>query len=369
MLAQPATAGGNAGLAEAEPAPAWAGFRPLRVTAVAEESSTIASVRLAAPSGAPVAAALPGQFLTVRLQPGLVRSYSLSGGPGDAEYRISVKREPHGQASGYLHTHVKPGDVLEVAAPRGTFVLRPGTAPVLLVSGGVGATPVLAMLHQLAAEKSGRQVWWVQAARNGAELPFAAEVRGLLAELPAARSYVAFSRPGTGDVAGRDYDGAGRLSATVLGGLGLPGGAEAYLCGPSSFLNDVSAALVEIGVPAERIHTEIFGSRPGLTPGIGATTGRAPHVPEGEPGDGPAVSFVRSDLTVPWPESAGSLLELAEACDVPVRWSCRVGVCHTCETGLLSGDVRYTTEPVDPPAEGNVLICSSRPRSPVVLDL
>jgi ferredoxin-NADP reductase/MOSC domain-containing protein YiiM len=369
MLAQPETATGNAGLTEAEPAPAWAGFRPLRVTAVEAESSTIASVRLADPGGPPVAAALPGQFLTVRLKPGLVRSYSLSGGPGDAEYRISVKREPHGQASGYLHTHVRPGDVIDVAAPRGTFVLRAGAAPVLLISGGVGATPVLAMLHALAAERSGREVWWVQAARNGAERPFATEVSALLADLPAAHSYVVFSRPGVEDRLGHDYDGAGRLSATVLGGLGLPDGAEAYLCGPSAFLADVSAALAEIGVPAGRMHTEIFGARPGLTPGISAPASRAPHPPAGEPGDGPAVSFVRSDLSVPWPDSAGSLLELAEACDVPVRWSCRVGVCHNCETGLLSGEVEYTTEPVDPPADGNVLICSSRPRSPVVLDL
>jgi len=360
---------------------------------VDEESSTIASVRLADPGGTPVAPPLPGQFLTVRLKPGLVRSYSLSGGPGEAGYRISVKREPHGLASGYLHTHVRPGDVLEVAAPRGTFVLRPGTGPVLLISGGVGATPVLAMLHALAEEQAlaeehalaeeqalaeehvlaeemaGREVWWVQAARNGAERPFAAEVGRLLAGLPNAHSYVAFSRPDAGDRRGRDYDGAGRLSAAVLGGLGLPGGVEAYLCGPSSFLGDLSAALVEIGVPAGRIHQEIFGARPGLTPGIGARPGREPHPPAGEPGTGPAVSFVRSDLTVPWSDSAGSLLELAEACDVPVRWSCRVGVCHTCETALLSGDVGYTTEPVDPPAEGNVLICSSRPDGDIVLDL
>ncbi|WP_030435924.1 MOSC and FAD-binding oxidoreductase domain-containing protein [Actinoplanes subtropicus] len=366
MLAQPATAGGNAGLVEAEPAPAWAGFRPLRVTAVDAESSTIASVRLADPAGGAVPPALPGQFLTVRLKPGLVRSYSLSGEPGATEYRISVKREPHGQASGYLHTHVRPGDLLDVAAPRGTFVLRPGPGPVLLISGGVGATPVLAMLHALAAEKPGREVWWVQAARDAAERPFASEVRGLLAALPNAHSYVALSRPAPGD---RDYDGAGRLTATVLGGLGLPGGVEAYLCGPSSFLGDVSSALVAVGVPAGRIRSEIFGSRPGLTPGISARPGRAPHPPAGEPGSGPAVSFVRSDLTVPWAEPAGSLLDLAEACDVPVRWSCRVGVCHNCETGLLSGEVEYTTEPVDPPAEGNVLICSSRPRSAVVLDL
>jgi ferredoxin len=96
---------------------------------------------------------------------------------------------------------------------------------------------------------------------------------------------------------------------------------------------------------------------------------RAPHPPAGEPGDGPAVSFARSGLTVAWADGRDSLLELAEACDVPVRWSCRSGVCHTCETGLLSGEVLYTTEPVDPPGDGDVLICSARPVGAVVLDL
>lgn len=363
MLAEPQSGNGNAGLVDAAPPPAWAGFRPLRVTAVEAESSTIASVRLADPGGAPLPAALPGQFLTVRLGAGLVRSYSLSGPPGGAEYRISVKREPHGQASGYLHAHVHPGDTIEAAAPRGSFVLRPGTGPVLLISGGVGATPVMAMLHALAAEKSSRDVWWLQAARDGADLPFRAESAALLAELPRAHSYVVLSRPGPDD---RDFDGHGRLTADLLRTLRLPAGADAYLCGPAAFLTDVSAALAGTGA---RVHTEIFGARPGLTPGIAAVPARPPHPPAGEPGAGPAVSFARSDLTVPWSAEAGSLLDLAEACDVPVRWSCRVGVCHNCESGLLAGDVEYTTEPVDPPAAGNVLICSARPRGAVVLDL
>ncbi|WP_250006738.1 MOSC and FAD-binding oxidoreductase domain-containing protein [Actinoplanes sp. M2I2] len=369
MLDQPGPATGNAGLVAAAPPPAWPGFRTLRVTAIEPESSTITSITLADPDGTPLPAALPGQFLTVRLPSALVRSYSLSGRPGDPAYRISVKQEPHGRASAYLHTHVRPGDLIDAAAPRGTFVPRPGSGPVLLISGGVGATPMLAMLHALVTEESARPVWWVQAARDGAQRPFAAEAATLLAELPHARSYVCLSRPGPHDRLGRDYDSAGHLSADRLSELELPPDADAYLCGPAAFLTDVTAALVATGVPAGRIHTEVFGAQPGLTPGIGAKSGRAPHPPAGEPGTGPAVSFARSDLTVPWPGGSASLLELAEACDVPVRWSCRVGVCHNCESGLLSGAVDYTTDPVDPPAEGNVLICSSRPRGDVVLDL
>jgi ferredoxin-NADP reductase/ferredoxin len=369
ILDQPESAAGNAGLVAHAPAPAWPGFRPLRVTAIEPESTTITSVRLADPDGAPVPAALPGQFLTVRLRPSLVRSYSLSGPPGAAEYRISVKREPHGAGSGYLTTRVHVGDTIDVAAPRGTFLLQSGTAPVLLVSGGVGATPVLAMLRALAGEPSTREVWWLQAARNGAERPFAAEAAELIATLPHARSHVCFSRPLSTDVPGRDYDSAGHLSEDLLRGLDLPRDAEAYLCGPAGFLVDVTAALVGAGVAATRIHTEIFGSLPALTPGIAPAPARPPHAPAGRPGDGPPVSFVRSDLTVPWAADYGSLLDLAEACDVPVRWSCRTGVCHNCESGLLSGAVSYDPEPVDEPAAGNVLICSARPRTAVVLDL
>ncbi len=374
ILDGPQTAAGNAGLAAVAPPPAWPGFRPLRVTAIERESAAISSVRLAEPDGVPVPAALPGQFLTVRLRPDssgppVVRSYSLSGRPGADEYRISVKREPHGTGSSYLHDRVRIGDTVEVAAPRGTFQLRAGTAPVLLISGGVGATPLLAMLYALADARPPREVWWLHAARNGAERPFAAETAALLAGLPRARSRVWFSRPGPADEPGRDYDAAGRLSTGLLRGLGLPPGAEAYVCGPAGFLRDVTAALVEVGVRPPRIHTEIFGSQPALTPGIAAAPSRPPHAPDGPAGDGPLVSFLRSDLAVPWRAGYGTLLDLAEACDVPARWSCRTGVCHNCETGLVSGEVTYAPEPVDPPAAGNVLICCARPRDAVVLDL
>jgi ferredoxin-NADP reductase/MOSC domain-containing protein YiiM/ferredoxin len=373
ILAEPDAAGGNAGLAAAAPPPAWPGFRPLRVTAIEPESTTVSSVRLADPDGHPLPAALPGQFLTLRLRPDaarpLLRSYSLSGPPGAPEYRVSVKREPHGAGSAYLSARVRPGDTIDVAAPRGTFVLRPGTAPVLLVSAGVGATPVLAMLHALAAERDEREVWWLHAARNGAERPFAAESAALLARLPRAHSHVWFSRPGPADRRGQDYDTAARPSADLLATLGLPPHAETYLCGPPGFLTDVAAALAAVGVDPSRVRTEVFGSQAGLTPGIAPAPARPPHLPAGPAGTGPAVSFARSDVTVPWRAGYGSLLELAEACDVPVRWSCRTGVCHTCESGLLSGEVAYAPEPVDDPAPGSLLICCSRPRGEVVLDL
>jgi ferredoxin-NADP reductase len=326
------------------------------------------------PGGGPVPAALPGQYLTLRL-PGatagraLLRNYSLSGPPGADDYRISVKREPGGAGSGYLHERLGVGDRLDVAAPRGAFVLRPAETPVLLVSAGVGATPLLAMLHALAADHSEREVWWLHGARGGGERPFAAEAARLLAALPDARSHVCLSRPGPDDVEGRDFQTAGRVTAALLASLGPPADADAYLCGPAPFMAEVSAALAADGLPAAHIRTEPFGPAAPITPGIAAAPSRPPHPPAARPPTGPTVEFARSDLAVTWDPDDVSLLELAEACDVPVRWSCRTGVCRTCETALVSGSVDYAPEPVESPAGGTALICCARPRGDVVLDL
>jgi len=370
----PAGTAGNAGLTAVSPPPAWPGFRPMAVTALDRETESVISVHLADPAGAAVPAAGPGQFLTVRLPAGpegqpLLRSYSLSGPPGASSYRISVKREPHGAGSQFVHARLRAGDLLDVAAPRGTFILQPGETPVLLISAGVGATPVLAMLNALAAARSGRDIWWLHGARSRAEEPFAAESRSLLAELASGHRQISYSRPGPGDVRGRDYQTLGRLSPDVLAGLGLPRNADAYICGPAAFMAQVSAALAGLGIDGSRVHTEIFGTAGSQTPGIAPAAARPPHPPADQPGTGPLVAFARSGLTVPWDQGYASLLELAEACDVPVRWSCRTGVCHTCETALLSGTVGYAPDPVDDPAGGSALICCSQPRSDLALDL
>ncbi|MDX3759614.1 MOSC domain-containing protein [Streptomyces mirabilis] len=368
---------GSAGLnaAATAPPPAWPGFRPLTVTRIQPESRTVFSLHLATMDGSALPAALPGQFITVKVQPEgdvppLIRSYSLSGEPGTGRYRISVKVEPHGAASNELRAHIHVGDHLEAAAPRGTFCLTGGDNPVVLLSAGVGATPVLAMLHALARDRSTRQVWWLHGARDGTEHPFAKESRDLIAALPNAKSTVYYSRPTDTDRQGVDYLEASRLSAEPVRRLGLPTDADAYLCGPVAFMDSLTAALVDYGLDPSRIHTEIFGAGPAITPGIkGASTAPAPHPPAGPPGTGPEVSFARSGLTVPWNDAQESLLELAEACDVPVQWSCRTGVCHTCELALMSGAVDYSPDPVEPPAEGNILICCSKPAGGVVVDL
>ena len=351
--------------------PAWAGMRPMRVVAIDRESTTVISVSLVPSDGESAVPARPGQFLTVRLRPDpgaapLLRTYSLSGEPNSQSYRISVKREPHGAASEYLHRELRVGDVIEVGAPRGSFVLRAGDRPVVLISAGVGATPLLAMLHVLASAGSGRDVWWAHSARNAAEHAFKEETRRLLAQLPAAHHLVCYSQPGRDDVG---FDHAGRLTGGALEQAGVPTDADFYLCGPGPFMDDITAALIARGASPERISKEVFGPAAPVTPGVVAETARSPHAPAGEPGAGPLIAFSRSNLSVAWDPSFASLLELAEACDVPVRWSCRTGVCRTCETALISGDVGYRPEPLESPAPGTALICCSQPSSEVALDL
>ena len=366
--------GGNAGLATTSPPPAWAGFRRLAVTGIEPESDAVISIRLEDPDGGPLPPPGPGQYLTLRLQPdteqrSVLRNYSLSGPPTAGYYRITVKREHDGTASGYLHTRLRVGAELEIAAPRGTFILDRTEVPVLLVSAGIGATPVLAMLHALAAERTEREVWWLHGARSGRDHSFAAEARALLASLPNVHAHVCYSRPGPDDREGRDFDSTGRLTASLLAELAPPRDAEAYLCGPTPFMEELSAGLAALGIEASHIHTEPFGPAPGLTPGIAAPPARTPHPPDGRPGTGPTIEFARSNLAIPWSSDYASLLELAEACDVPVRWSCRTGVCQTCETTLIAGDLDYSPEPVEPPADGSALICCAQPRDDVVLDL
>jgi MOSC domain-containing protein YiiM/ferredoxin-NADP reductase len=366
---------GNAGLApEAAAQTAAPGFRPLRVSRIDRECADVISLSLQPTDGRRLTTPLPGQFvvLRLRLKPDgspLFRSYSLSGPPSDERYRVSVKVELNGAAGSYLNSNVRTGDVLDVSEPRGSFTLQPGDGPVVLLSAGIGATPVLAMLHALAASATPRQVWWLYAARDSKSHSFATEARQLLGMLARGRSQIWYSLPAADDREGRDYDATGRVGMKALDQLGIPRDGDFYICGPSSFMGDLRRGLTAWGVPSDRIHSEIFSGGPALTPGMTAASVRAPHQPAGTPGTGPLVSFARSGIAARWRPDDQSLLELAEACDVPVRWSCRAGVCHNCESGLISGSVAYQPDPLDPPAQGNVLICCSRPQGDVVIDI
>jgi ferredoxin-NADP reductase/MOSC domain-containing protein YiiM/ferredoxin len=367
---------GNAGLGlGASAPPAWRGVRPVVVVASREESADVRSFEFAAEDGSPLPPALPGQYIMVRMRPSpdaaaVTRSYSLCGPPGAPNYRIGVKNE-RGRASGFLHQSVRAGSRLEISAPRGSFTLGAGATPAVLVSAGVGVTPMLAMLHGAVAASAGvsRPVWWLHAARDRSHHSFAAEADDLLGALPASHRCVTYSRPAPGDVRGRDFDRQGHLSLPLLQELGIPQDADFYLCGPPQFLEDFQKGLAAWGIPWPRVHAEVFGPTSALTPGIAGVAAALPHRPDGPAGGGPTVTFLRSGLAVPWDSRFGSLLELAEACAVPVRWACRSGVCHNCESGLVEGELAYAPDPLDPPAEGNALICCSTPRTEVELDL
>jgi ferredoxin-NADP reductase/MOSC domain-containing protein YiiM len=352
--------------------PAWPGFLALRVTDVVQVNPTVTSIHLAPADGTNAPAALAGQYLTLRVtaagEPAPVRSYSLSSAPGAAAYRITVKREPNGVVSGYLTSRLRTGAVLEVAAPRGEFVLDASTAALVLLSAGIGVTPLLSMLHELAARHDPRPLWWVHAARGPDEHSLGAEAHELIASLPNAREFVFYTNA-TAVERRRAEALTGRPTRDALAQLGIPNDARAYLCGPSQFMADMSDALIALGIDGGHVHTELFGALPSINPGVTGQVVRRPHTPAGPPGTGPLVTFARSGVAAPSSDASQTLLELAEACDVRARWSCRTGVCGTCVTALLSGEVSYDPEPLEPPARGAALICCSRPASEIVLDM
>ena len=366
---------GNPGLTSSiSPLPAWSGFRWVRVAEVHRETEVVVSVVFADMEGSRLPPALPGQYLALRClpdknSPPVVRSYSISGASDAGSYRISVKRGT-GPGSQHLVDTTQVGDKIEISAPRGEFVLRADARPVVLLSAGIGITPVLSMLHALASRsaKSPQEVWWIHAARNAAEQVFAQETRQLLDAIPGSHSAIAFSKPDPTDQPGKDFDVRGRWDLASLEKLAIPVEADFYTCGPPTFLTDMSRDLISLGVPQDSMHHEVFGPENSIEPGVTKANLKPPHLPVSL-GSGPIVSFTRSALAVPWDTRFKNILELAEACDVSVRWSCRTGVCHTCETGILDGQVRYSPAPLDPPAPGKVLICCSTPESPIELDL
>ncbi|OBF87869.1 sulfurase [Mycobacterium sp. 852002-51163_SCH5372311] len=342
--------------------PAWNGFRQLRVSAICRESPQVLSIRLEADDHASLPLPLSGQYLTLRVpgagNPPPMRSYSLSGELGSDSYRISVKREGQGLVSRWLHDHIQPGSVVEAAAPRGDFYLIEADNPVVLISAGIGVTPVLAMLHALSAAHSSREIWWLHTTRNRETQVFATEVATLIESLPNARQQVFYTQEHN------------RLDRSAIAAMGLPVDADAYLCGPTQFMTDMRGALTAAGLDPVRIHSELFGVLPPINPGIvdGSPCNR-PHPPAGKPGTGPSITFSRSGLTVNWSSHYRNILDLAEACDVPTRFSCRSGVCHVCVTGVVAGTTTYVQQPLEPPATGEVLICSAAPQSDLVLDL
>ncbi|QDQ84051.1 MOSC and FAD-binding oxidoreductase domain-containing protein [Paraburkholderia megapolitana] len=354
--------------------PAAPGFRSLAAVRVERVSEDVVALTLSDLHNQPLDVPKPGQFIVLRLllppdgRPSF-RSYSLCGSPSASQYRIAVKVNSGSVVGSYLRDRLREGDTIEVSVPRGAFTLNTADHPIVFLSAGIGVTPVLAMLHDVVAARVESPVLWLHSARDGQHHPFADEARELVKALPHGRSCIAYSRPLAADRLGKGYDVAGHFSRDVLQSIGLEPNAQVYICGPGRFMDDMTSALKNLGVTSDRIHSEAFSGGESLKPGIVGDSNRKPHTPSNDADTGHLVSFARSGVSAHWDSRVyGSLLELAEACDVPVRWACRSGVCHNCETGLIEGEVHYEVEPIDLPPKGNVLVCCARPEGNVVLD-
>jgi len=365
---------------------AWQGYRTFVVDRKEPESGTITSFYLVPEDGGPLPAHRPGQYLGFALDvPGrmtpVIRTYTISDSPGEGNhYRLSIKREPApadqpdappGVSSNFFHDHVHVGSSLQVRAPSGDFVLRAdGKNPVVLLSGGVGCTPMIAMLNAVVEAGSARDVWFVHGTRSGAEHAFGAHVREIAAAHDNIRAHICYSRPGPEDVEGRDYDTAGHVTIELLKEL-LPNTApQFYLCGSTPFMKSLYNGLLDWGVDEFQIVYEFFGTacelrdKPEETPeqkaaamGLDADTRFQ-------------VEFRRSGVSAEWTPAAGSILELAEANGMAPDFICRAGMCHTCLSNVVAGEFEYLHgDVVTPMGEDEILICSARPKSDMVIDI
>jgi uncharacterized protein len=344
----------------------WAGFRKFRVIEKTPEAEGIVSFHLAPHDGKPLPPFQPGQYLTFQFKlPGvdqpLIRCYSLSERPGIPDrYRVTIKRVPGGRISNHLHDHVQVGDSLDVKAPAGHFALDlEKRTPVVLIAGGVGVTPLLAMLNALAAQGGSREVWFFYGVRNGAEQVMKSHLRELASHFLGLRLHVCHSQPTEADRAAGAFQHAERVTLELLK-RELPSNQfEFYLCGPAPMMSDLVEGLRNWGVSSDRIFFEAFGPATVRKPALesGSTTRVAVKI-----------QFSRSGRTCAWNADAGSLLDFAQQNGVTIDAGCRAGNCGTCLVAVKSGEVTYLREPGIPVEAGSCLACVAVPKTALTLD-
>lgn len=357
------------------------GFRELKVVAKVRESAIITSFHLEPVEAEGWRHFAPGQFLIFRIPvPGddgfVLRNYSVSCSPRrQGSYRITVKREaapggdvPDGIGSCHLHDNVEVGDILLAEGPRGDFVLDgESERPVVLLSGGVGLTPLVAMLHELAA--TGRNVFFVHACDNGAVHALRDEVEAA-ASRPGIRVHFCYRFPSADDKAAGRHHSEGVVTRDLLQQLLPLDDYDFYLCGPSPFMRAVHGVLRRLGVPRQRIAYEFFGPATLLeAPPEPAPSPPTSPVQAADPDAAMTVEFRKSGRTAAWDATAESLLAFAEDQGLSPEFSCRAGICGTCRSRLVSGEVAYFEEPLDELPPGEVLLCCSKPKGSVVLDI
>ncbi|WP_426193954.1 NO-inducible flavohemoprotein [Massilia sp. DWR3-1-1] len=235
----------------------WNGARSFVVQSKTVESDEITSFVFAPIDGAPVMAHAPGQYIGLAVSvdgSAQRRQYSLSAAANGATYRISVKREAHGKVSGFLHGQVAAGDLVALFAPAGAFVLADSDKPLVLISGGVGITPTLAMLE--AALAAGREVVFIHAARNGQVHAFGQHVDALARSHPRLQRHYCYEQGGPADA---DHA-SGYIDAALLARwLPATRDVDAYFLGPLPFMQAIKRSLAALGVPAAQTHYEFFG--------------------------------------------------------------------------------------------------------------
>jgi len=356
-------------------------YKTLMVDRKVKESETITSFYLVAEDKEPLAGFLPGQFLPLKLDiPGqykpVLRTYSLSDSPNKDYYRLSIKREPAppdrpdlypGISSTYFHDEVGPGSKLVSKSPRGKFFLDPKRdTPVVLLSAGVGLTPLVSMLNAIVESGSGRPVWFIHGSRNGSEHAMGAHVRSVAQENSNVEIHIRYSRPLSADKEGQDYDDDGYVDIELVKRLVPNRDIDFYLCGPTPFMKSLFNGLLEWGVSESHIHYEFFGPASALQE-------RAKVAPAKREAEiiqccqDLEVNFIKSGVKADWNPSFESILDLAEANGLSPDYSCRSGICHTCLCKLEEGEVEYVLEPLEPPDEGSVLICCSKPKTPLII--
>lgn len=353
---------------------AWEGLRELVVSAVVDECDRVKSFYLASPDGRSLPTYLPGQYLALHLPVAsqskpLVRCYSLSDRPHEEYYRLTIKEcpapadEPHlppGVGSTLMHEHVQVGDTLKVAAPRGEFFLEPTSdEPVVLIAGGIGVTPILSMLEAQVHHGNRRDAHLLLGMRNGNEYPFKERLKEITSTHDCIQAWTAYSQPEESDAAGIDYQLRGRIDIEAIKSVLPSSNYRFYLCGPPTMMEALVPALLDWGVPDDKIYFEAFGP---------ASVVRASSTTAAKAAVGTEVSFASSAKTATWTETDKTLLDVAERMGVPMDAGCRVGNCGACRTPMVEGQVATVKTPGMKVDDGECLTCVSVPTEALVLD-
>ncbi|MBL6951002.1 MAG: 2Fe-2S iron-sulfur cluster binding domain-containing protein [Alphaproteobacteria bacterium] len=353
----------------------WSGVRKFQIRDKIIEGGGISSFYLVPHDGKVLPPFQPGQYLTFNLrlpdrEKPLVRCYSLSDSPLQTDYyRVSIKRQgpppkvpdaPPGLSSSFFHDSLQAGDIVDVKAPSGNFFLDLSKhRPVVLIGGGVGLTPMISMLNAICDAGAQRETWFFYGVRNGDEHIMREHLEALEAEHENIHLQVCYSDPKDDEVAGEGFHHSGRVSVDLFKKTLPSSNYEFYVCGPPPMMESLAADLRAWGVPDADIFFEAFGP---------ASVKKTAPAPDATAATGQAVTFTRSNKTITWDGSQGSILELAEANGVELEFGCRAGSCGTCITAVKSGEVSYVEEPGSLPESGSCLTCISVPKSNLALD-